>query len=265
MSRIQEVELQLEPLKNQLKSHPLYSTLSNMEDIAVFMEKHVFAVWDFMSLLKSLQNHLTNINVPWTPKGKGSTARFINEIVMAEESDVNELGEAMSHYEMYIDAMDQVDANTSPIGLFINALENGDSIENAAKKIDLEAPVLAFIQFTMKVINSKKPHAIASAFTFGREDVIPDMFLEIVNQSKTKNDDNTYGKLLYYLNRHIELDGDEHGPIALKMVEELCGEDTTKWTEVLETAKEALKFRLKLWDHITEAIVQQIVKEVLNT
>ena len=265
MSRIQEVELQLEPLRNQLKSHPLYSTLSNMEDIAVFMEKHVFAVWDFMSLLKSLQNHLTNVNVPWTPKGKGSTARFINEIVMAEESDVNELGEAMSHYEMYIEAMYQVDANTSPIGLFINALENGDSIENAAKKIDLEAPVLAFIQFTMKVINSKKPHAIASAFTFGREDVIPDMFLEIVNQSKTKNDDNTYGKLLYYLNRHIELDGDEHGPIALKMVEELCGEDTTKWTEVLETAKEALKFRLKLWDHITEAIVQQNVKEVLNT
>ncbi len=265
MSRIQEVELQLEPLRNQLKSHPLYSTLSNMEDIAVFMEKHVFAVWDFMSLLKSLQNHLTNVNVPWTPKGKGSTARFINEIVMAEESDVNELGEAMSHYEMYIEAMYQVDANTSPIGLFINALENGDSIENAAKKIDLEAPVLAFIQFTMKVINSKKPHAIASAFTFGREDVIPDMFLEIVNQSKTKNDDNTYGKLLYYLNRHIELDGDEHGPIALKMVEELCGEDTTKWTEVLETAKEALKFRLKLWDHITEAIVQHNVKEVLNT
>jgi hypothetical protein len=265
MSRIQEVELQLEPLRNQLKSHPLYSTLSNMEDIAVFMKKHVFAVWDFMSLLKSLQNHLTNVNVPWTPKGKGSSARFINEIVMAEESDVNELGEAMSHYEMYIDAMDQVDANTSPIGLFINALENGDSIENAAKKIDLEAPVLAFIQFTMKVINSKKPHAIASAFTFGREDVIPDMFLEIVNQSKTKNDDNTYGKLLYYLNRHIELDGDEHGPIALKMVEELCGEDTTKWTEVLETAKEALKFRLKLWDHITEAIVQHNVKEVLNT
>ena len=265
MSRLKAIELQLEPLRDQLKSHALYSTLSNMDDVAVFMEKHVFAVWDFMSLLKSLQNHLTNVNVPWTPKGHGATARFINEIVMAEESDVNELGVPMSHYEMYLDAMNQVNANTSPIGLFVNAIENGDSIETAAKEINLETPVLEFIQFTMEVINSKKPHCIASAFTFGREDVIPDMFLEIVSQSQTQDNDKTYGKLLYYLNRHIELDGDEHGPISLKMVAELCGEDTTKWEEVLETAKDALKFRLKLWDHITEAIVQLNIKEVQTT
>ena len=265
MNRLKAIELQLEPLRDQLKSHPLYSTLSNMDDVAVFMEKHVFAVWDFMSLLKSLQNHLTNVNVPWTPKGHGATARFINEIVMAEESDVNELGVPMSHYEMYLDAMNQVNANTSPIGLFVNAIENGDSIETAAKEINLETPVLEFIQFTMEVINSNKPHCIASAFTFGREDVIPDMFLEIVSQSQTQDNDKTYGKLLYYLNRHIELDGDEHGPISLKMVAELCGEDTTKWEEVLETAKDALKFRLKLWDHITEAIVQLNIKEVQTT
>ena len=265
MNRLKAIELQLAPLRNQLKFHPLYSTLSNMNDVAVFMEKHVFAVWDFMSLLKSLQNHLTNVNVPWTPKGGGATARFINEIVMAEESDINELGAPMSHYEMYIDAMNQVQADTSAIGLFVNAIENGNSIETAAKRIDLEAPILEFIQFTMEVVNSNKPHCIASAFTFGREDVIPDMFLEIVSQSRTKDNDQTYGKLLYYLNRHIELDGDEHGPISLKMVAELCGEDDIKWEEVLETAKDALKFRLKLWDHITETIVQLNAKEVQNT
>ena len=264
MSRLNAIELQLKPLREQLKSHPLYSTLSNMNDVAVFMEKHVFAVWDFMSLLKSLQNHLTNVNVPWTPKGGGGTARFINEIVMAEESDLNELGVPMSHYEMYIDAMDQVNADTSAIGLFVNAIQNGDSLETAAKRIDLETPILEFIQFTMEVVNSNKPHCIASAFTFGREDVIPDMFLEIVSQSQTQNNEQTYGKLLYYLNRHIELDGDEHGPISLKMVAELCGEDDTKWNDVLETAKAALKFRLKLWNHITNAILESKKLEVQN-
>ena len=263
MSRLEAIELQLEPFRNQLKSHPLYSTLSNMDDVAIFMEKHVFAVWDFMSLLKALQNHLTNVNVPWTPKGGGATARFINEIVMAEESDINELGIPMSHYEMYLDAMHQVKADTSAIKLFVNAIENGNSIETAAKRIDLEAPILEFIQFTMEVVSSNKPHCIASAFTFGREDVIPDMFLEIVSQSQTKDNDQTYGKLLYYLNRHIELDGDEHGPISLKMVAELCGEDDSKWEEVLETAKDALKFRLKLWDHITDAILKLKTSEVV--
>ena len=264
MSRLKAIELQLEPLRDQLKSHPLYSTLSNMDDVAVFMEKHVFAVWDFMSLLKSLQNHLTNVNVPWTPKGGGATARFINEIVMSEESDINELGVPMSHYEMYLDAMKQVGADTHQIRLFVNAIENGDSIETAAKRIDLEAPILEFINFTIGVVKSNKPHSIASAFTFGREDVIPDMFLEIVGQSKT-SDNETYSKLLYYLNRHIELDGDEHGPISLKMVAELCGEDANKWEEVLETAKEALKFRLKLWDHITDTILKLNTLEVQNT
>lgn len=262
MSRIQEIELQLDPIRNQLKSHPLYSTLSNLEDVAVFMEKHVFAVWDFMSLLKALQNHLTNVSVPWTPKGNGATARFINEIVMAEESDVNELGEAMSHYEMYIDAMHQVKADTHTIGTFVTAIRAGDNIQTAAKKINLETPIFEFIQFTMDVINTHKPHCIASAFTFGREDVIPDMFLEIVSQSETKENDKTYGKLLYYLNRHIELDGDEHGPISLKMVQELCGDDSVKWAEVLETAKAALECRLKLWDHITDSILKMNTLEV---
>lgn len=260
MSRLKAIELQLEPLRDQLKSHPFYNTLSNIEDVAVFMENHVFAVWDFMSLLKSLQNHLTNTNVPWTPKGHGPTARFINEIVMAEESDVNELGVPMSHFEMYIDAMKQVGANTTAIDLFVKAIENGDSIETAAQRINLEKPIVEFVQFTMEVVNSNKPHCVASAFTFGREDVIPDMFLEIVSQSQTQDNDQTYGKLLYYLNRHIELDGDEHGPISLKMVAELCGDDDSKWEEVLEIANDALRLRLKLWDHITECIKHKYVE-----
>ena len=265
MDHIQKIQEETSALREKLKNHPLYHNLGTINDIATFMESHVFAVWDFMSLLKSLQNHLTNVNVPWTPKGGGGTARFINEIVMAEESDVNELGVPMSHYEMYLDAMVQVNANTSAIGLFVNAIENGDSLETAAKRIDLEIPILEFIQFTMGVVNSNKPHCIASAFTFGREDVIPDMFLEIVSQSQTQDNDKTYGKLLYYLNRHIELDGDEHGPISLKMVAKLCGEDANKWEEVLETAKEALKFRLKLWDHITDTILKLNTLEVQNT
>ncbi len=264
MNSIKYIETELKPLRNQINAHAMYGQLSTIEDVKLFMQNHVFAVWDFMSLLKALQSSLTNTNVPWTPKGNGSVARFINEIVMDEESDVNEKGEVKSHFEMYIDSMDQIEANTAPIKKFTNAIHNGASIDTAAAMIEMHPAIKAFLDLTFGVIAEGKPHCIAAAFTFGREDVIPDMFLEIIQQSKTSAEDGRYSKLLYYLNRHIELDGDEHGPISLKMVENLCGDDNTKWTETLLTAKSALQQRIELWGLISSAISNSKKTSIVN-
>jgi hypothetical protein len=264
MNSIKYIETELKPLRNQINAHAMYGQLSTIEDVKLFMQNHVFAVWDFMSLLKALQSSLTNTNVPWSPKGNGSVARFINEIVMDEESDVNEKGEVKSHFEMYIDSMDQIEANTAPIKKFTNAIHNGASIDTAAAMIEMHPTIKAFLDLTFGVIAEGKLHCIAAAFTFGREDVIPDMFLEIIQQSKTSAEDGRYSKLLYYLNRHIELDGDEHGPISLKMVENLCGDDNTKWTETLLTAKSALQQRIELWGLISSAISNSKKTSIVN-
>jgi hypothetical protein len=173
---------------------------------------------------------------------------------MGEESDLNENGEAKSHFEMYIDAMEQINANTNQIRKFISLLENKSTLRDSINTVNLDPILKNFINFTFDVIKSEKAHCIASAFTFGREDVIPDMFLKIIQKSKTDSTDQRYSKLLYYLNRHIEIDGDEHGPISLKMVENLCGDDTKKWDEALDIAKLALKQRIKLWDLINRNI-----------
>lgn len=263
MNNITRIEKELQPLRAKLNNHKLYSALQSIDDIKIFMEQHVFAVWDFMSLLKSLQNHLTTTTLPWTPAINPSTARFINEIVLGEESDVNELGEPKSHFEMYLDAMTQINASTSQIEQFINNIKEGILINEAASKVNLHTETLKFIQFTFDIIKTNKPHAIASAFTFGREDVIPDMFFQIINQSKTN--DNSFSKLTYYLNRHIELDGDEHGPLSLKMIEALCGDDSIKWEETLQVAKQALNYRLLLWDTIADLINTTISVEAQNT
>ena len=226
--------------REEIVNHALYKKLNSVEDIAVMMEHHVYAVWDFMSLLKALQSLLTCTTSPWKPVGDGKIRQLINSIVLEEESDIDKENNPLSHYEMYIDAMKQCGANTSAIESFVSNV-SATNIPSVNDGVD------AFLKTTFDVIESNETHKIASAFTFGREDLIPDMFTAIVNEYNTENN---LDKFVYYLERHIELDGGEHGPLALELISNLCGDDDNKWKEVEETAIACLVARKKLWDSI---------------
>ena len=243
-NNIQHINTQISEYKKAVVNHPLYSQLNTIEDVQKLMEIHVYAVWDFMSLLKGLQIELTCTTLPWKPIGNTKIRRLINSIVLEEESDVDSVGNPSSHYEMYLDAMKECGANTNEIDKFVNSVSD----MNLPK---VNTAIDSFLATTFDILNSGEAHKIAAAFTFGREDLIPDMFTAIVNDLRKEH---KLDKFVYYLERHIELDGGEHGPLALELITDLCGEDKQKWREVKETAIACLVARKELWDLVLKGL-----------
>ena len=254
---INEISKGLQPLTKQLIKHPLYTKIKTPKDLQVFMEYHVFAVWDFMSLLTALQEQLTRTVNPWIPVGNPETRYLINEIVLAEETDLNFYGKRQSHFEMYLEAMAKAGARTTKIEDLLLQVTHGTDIFLIITASKLPVPIKHFLKSTFEVVYSSEAHKIAAAFTFGREGLIPEMFSSIIETIQKNFPSEDLELFKYYFDRHIELDGDEHGPMAYKMIEELCGSDKTKWADVKEIAEKALQTRLELWDGIEAEIISK--------
>jgi hypothetical protein len=234
------------PARRDVLAHDVYESVAGLDDVVSFMEHHVFAVWDFMSLLKNLQRQLTCIRVPWVPDGPATCRRLINEIVLIEESD--EFAEGfISHFELYLRGMEQAGANTAPVASFLTKLRAAVPVSEALKVPGVPCAAADFVRTTWAILDGAPVHCQAAAFAFGREDLIPEMFERVVSI------DDLGGKLGHfkdYLSRHIEVDADEHTPMAMQMLIDLCGEDKAKWNECATVVNTALKARIALWDGI---------------
>lgn len=250
---IEDLKNEINEIRNSIIDHPLYPEMKSLEDIRTFMEHHVFAVWDFMSLLKTLQRELTCTSIPWFPIGDAETRYFINEIVVAEEADLDEEGCRKSHFELYIKAMEKAGANTNRIKKFITYLQKGHGLEEAISFCELPSTVASFLRNTFSVINESKPYLHAAVFTFGREDLIPSMFYSIVNDLTSHSPDKL-STFKYYLERHIEVDGDHHSRLAMQMTASLCESDNQKWKEARLAVVASLRARKMLWDGVLEEI-----------
>ncbi len=253
MTRIEQLASGIQPQRDLLLRHPVYSAISTMDELKTFMEAHVFAVWDFMSLLKALQIKLTCVELPWRPVADPELRHLINEIVLAEESDVSADGRHMSHFELYHESMVKAGANTSKIDALVMGLQEGRSWQAVLQELDIPIGVKNFVDFSVSTAMEASPHEIAAVFTFGREDLIPDMFSRIVDDLQQRFP-NQLADFRYYLDRHIELDGDEHGPMALRMVAHLCGDDAKKWEEAEAAALAAIRMRERLWDAVMQTL-----------
>ena len=250
---------EIESLRKEIIEHKVYSKIQTADDIKVFMQYHVFAVWDFMSLLKSLQNHLTCTSVPWFPEGSAETRFLINEIVVGEESDVDMNGQRISHFELYQKAMTQAGASVKAINYFTSTLKDETTLQEAFDAADVPEAAAKFVRHTFEIIDMNKPHVLAAVFTFGREDLIPNMFLSIINDLGAEWQE-SLSVFKYYLERHIEVDGDHHSHLAMSMTEELLGNDSEKWAEATEAVKASLKMRIALWDGVYQSLETGVYK-----
>ena len=254
MKPLDKLKQNLAPHRTRLIDHPLYDAITDLDSLRILMQHHVFAVWDFMSLLKALQQRFTGLGIPWLPDKNPLACRLVNEIVLGEESDEDGAGGYGSHFDLYYRAMRDCSCETGHIDRLIQRLREGDTPEHAIEECGAGTAVKEFNLATFDWVSRGDQVEIAAAFTFGREDLLPDVFRKIVEQI----DRDSAGQLqsfLYYLDRHIELDEDRHGPMADRLIQDLCGDDEGEWRKAEQAAIRSLELRGNLWDEITAKIV----------
>jgi hypothetical protein len=246
-SPLARLQHDLSPYRARLREHALYRELTDLNALKWFMSIHVYAVWDFMNLLTSLQGTFTSVSAPWKPPKDAQLARFINAIKLEEESDVIE-GEATSHFQYYIKSMKALEVDTTEIELLLEALTH-QSYESILEESYIPEVVRPFLRTTYECIQSGTLGTVAS-FTFGRETVIPDMFIHILEACQ--HEDPAIDAFKRYLARHIELDGNEHGDLAIGLVSHICGDNMDHWLQVERMAKRSILARVELYDRILE-------------
>lgn len=259
-TQFQQIHDSIAPLRTELLNHSVYAKIDSLPALNSFMEYHIYGVWDFMSLLKVLQQRLSCVTVPWVPSDFTLGTRMVNDIVLAEESDEDGHGGYASHYHLYHRAMQKAGADTTSIDQFIEQLRAGTELQIALNSESIPTAVNRFVTRTFEIIETGNVCAIASAFAFGREDLLPDVFQRIVDELNVEAAGGL-NEFLYYLERHIELDGDTHGPMAEKLVNHLCGDSAENWRMAEAAALKSLQARLELWNGIESAISQLAIDE----
>ena len=241
----------LDELKHKITTHPLFANKLEPKHMCKFMESHIFAVWGFMSILKSLQKIITPSNLPWIPNKntKNGLVNFVNEIILSEESDYIEGIGFISHFEIYLLAMKNMGAKTDQLDKLTSRIIEKGYNEKYIDDVDASAEVKSFLKYDLEVSMNGTLPEIIGAFTLGREKVIPNMFSYILPAIEETS---TSKYLITYLERHIDIDGDRHGPLSMKLLNASC--DKEQLSIAYAAAIKSLELRLLVWDKIYEDI-----------
>ncbi len=254
---------EFDALHRRLEQHPVYAEVQTLEQLRCFMQHHVYSVWDFMSLVKYLQQRVAPVQVPWHPPKDPQLARFINELVLEEESDQalpSDDGQTLyaSHFELYLQAMEEIGADTAPVRRFVQqVLEQG--IDGALASADMPEPARRFCRTTFDLIGRDRPHEVAAGLALGRERIIPGMFRGLLARAGVGAD--RAPGFHYYLERHIHLDQDAHGPMSLQLMQQLCGNNPQRQQQAMAAALAAIETRHSFWNEVRQGLADCVAAQ----
>ena len=232
--------------------HSVYSRLTTLPAFQKFMTYQVWCVWDFMCLAKSVQIGIGCYSVPWIPPKNPSLVSLMGEIIRGEESDVGPGGEEASHFEIFIQAMDECGAESTKIKAFIDHVGAGTEVLSAMRAVDAPPAAQAFVSQTLAFCSSSIAARIG-AFSLGREELVPRMLSTLINRLDPSQ--KRFKTFDWYLRRHISLDATNHAPKIAEIFRQFVGSDPALREEGLEAGLAAIRARCTYLDALEEQIL----------
>jgi Protein of unknown function (DUF3050) len=169
--------------------------------------------------------------------------------VIGEETDVDPDGSYVSHLDLYLRAMAEVGASTRQFETFRSLTQAGTSVEAGMVRTGVPPHVRSFVAHTLTLAQSGSTEEVLAAFFYGREDIIPEMFGRLQKTVlSTKHDEDRLRYFIYYVERHIELDGDSHGPMGRELLEGRVADSPQRNEWALRAACNSIQARIELWN-----------------
>lgn len=239
---------------SELAQHPVLEAVSSEAALRVFMRSHVYTVWTHISLVKRLQHELSNMAVPWVPPRSRLAARLINELVTGVECDLDTDGMPISHYELYLDAMTDVTADSQSVRRFVQLVDDGSAsaLDKAFDAASTPQHVRAYVRHALRVARQGSLAQVLGCFLHGRDISLQQSITRLLAEWTRTSP--ALPRLAYYLERHSQLECGRHADRLQRVVQELDSTSPRFADDVLASARESLGTRIRFWDGVLAEI-----------
>jgi len=233
-------------------NHPMFKKLNNIYNIKKYSEFQIWCVWDFMSILKQVQNFIFCNDILWLPPENPNAGAAFYRLIESEETDLGFKGGDLnraSHFQSFRAAMQELNADTKNIDNFLELIKTGKTLPEALNKSGASPQTKSFLLTNNHLIKQSPYNAIA-LITLTRENFLPAVFKSLLSYV---NENEKIELFVWYHKRHIYLDSVLHGPLSIQIFNEYFTNKLLIKQSIIASI-ESLKARNELLNEINEQL-----------